>query len=87
MQVKEVRLEIEDMDGKHLNGRESLVILEGALEGKRGMSKNRGRQRYAEFEEMKRERRERELRREGDWDIFCVAFGVSVFIFFWSYFL
>lgn len=90
MQVKEVRLEIEGMDRKHLSGKDSLVILQGALEGKKGSGKNRGRegrQRYREFEKMKRERRERELRREGNWDMFCVAFGVSIFLCFCSYFL
>ncbi|KAH6837222.1 hypothetical protein C2S53_001046 [Perilla frutescens var. hirtella] len=90
VKVKEVRLEIEDMDGKHLNGKESLVILQGALEGEKGTGRNRvqeGRHRYRVFEQMKRERRERERRREGDWDMLCVAFGVSIFLYFCCYFL
>ncbi|XP_057784767.1 probable F-box protein At2g36090 [Salvia miltiorrhiza] len=90
MEVKGVRLEMEDMDGKHLNGKESVVILQGALVGKKGAGKNRGavaRRRYAEFEEMKKERRERELRREGDWDMVCLAIGVSIYFYFWYYFL
>ncbi|KAK6139890.1 hypothetical protein DH2020_026367 [Rehmannia glutinosa] len=41
MQVREVSLEIEDMDGTHLNGKDSLVFLQGALEGKKGTGKNR----------------------------------------------
>ncbi|PIN14189.1 hypothetical protein CDL12_13195 [Handroanthus impetiginosus] len=89
MQVREVRLEIEDMDGMHLNGKESLVILQGALEGKKGTGKNRveeARRRYREYAEMKRERRERKLRKEGALDLLWVAFGVSIFYFFWSYF-
>lgn len=86
MQVREVSMEMENMDGKHLNGRESLVILEKALEGKRGKSRNReeeGRRRYEEYVEKKKERRERKLRTEGALDIFCVAFGVSIFVAFW----
>ncbi|KAL0344814.1 UNVERIFIED_CONTAM: putative F-box protein [Sesamum radiatum] len=39
--VREVSLEIEDMDGMHLNGKDSVVILQGAMEGKKGTGKNR----------------------------------------------
>ncbi|KAL7092265.1 hypothetical protein ACP275_12G155200 [Erythranthe tilingii] len=59
MQVREVKLEIEDVDGIHLNGKDSMVILEGALAGKKGTGKNRvreGRRRYREFEKTKREK-------------------------------
>ncbi|KAI3447435.1 hypothetical protein Pfo_004100 [Paulownia fortunei] len=90
MQLREVRLEIEDREGMHLNGKESLAILQGALEGKKGTGKNRvqeGQRRYREYAEMKRERRERKLRTEGAMDMFCVAFGVSIFVASWCYFL
>ncbi|KAL2250809.1 UNVERIFIED_CONTAM: putative F-box protein [Sesamum indicum] len=83
MQVREVSLEIEDMDGTHLNGKESLVFLQGALEGKKGTGKNRveeGQRRYKAYVEMKRERKERKLRTEGALDMVCVAFGVSIFV-------
>lgn len=90
MQVREVKLEMEDVDGVHLNGRDSMVILEGALEGKKGRGKNReeeGRRRYRVYAEMRRERRERKVRREGALDMLCVAFGVSICVAFWCYFL
>ncbi|KAL0410150.1 UNVERIFIED_CONTAM: putative F-box protein [Sesamum latifolium] len=83
MQVREVSLEIEDMDGTHLNGKDSLVFLQGALEGKKGTGINRveeGQRRYKAYVEMKRERRERKLRTEGALDMLCVAFGVSIFV-------
>ncbi|MCD7471179.1 hypothetical protein HAX54_011494 [Datura stramonium] len=88
MQVREVSLEVEDMDGTHLNGRESLVILQRALEGKRGNGANRaeiGRKRYKEFLEMRRERKDKKLRREGALDVLCVAFGITIFVAFWCY--
>ncbi|XP_042016637.1 probable F-box protein At2g36090 [Salvia splendens] len=88
MEVREVRMEMEDMDGRHLNGEESLVILQLALEAEKATGKNRAVEawrRYIEFEDMKRERRERELRREGDWDILCLAILVSIYFFFWFY--
>ncbi|CAN4118802.1 unnamed protein product [Withania somnifera] len=83
MQVREVSLEVEDLDGNHLNGRESLVILQKVLEGKRGNGAKRGeigRKRYKEFLERKRERKEKNLRREGALDVLFVAFGISIFV-------
>ncbi|XP_059296224.1 F-box protein At2g27310 [Lycium ferocissimum] len=88
MQVREVSLEVEDMDGSHLNGRESLVILQRVLEGKRGNGANRaeiGRKRYKEFLEMRRERKEKKLKREGALDCLCVTFGISIFVVFWCF--
>lgn len=83
MQVKEVRLEIENIDGRHLNGKESLFILKGALEAEKRTGGRRStaevRRRYREFEGMKRERREKEKRKEVALDTLCVAFGVVIF--------
>jgi hypothetical protein len=82
MQVKEVSMQVEDMDGMHLNGKDSLVILQRAMEGKKGKGKNReeeGRRRYVEYSHLQKERRERRLRNEGTLDILCVTFGVSIF--------
>ncbi|KAL8227158.1 hypothetical protein R6Q57_016990 [Mikania cordata] len=83
MQVRELSMEIEDMDGKHLNGRDSLVILHRTMRGKRGsglMREKEARNRYKKFEEIKRERRERKLRVEETLDILSVVFGLSIFV-------
>ncbi|TYI32795.1 hypothetical protein ES332_A04G087900v1 [Gossypium tomentosum] len=82
MHVREVSLQLEDMDGMYLNGRESLVMLRRGLAGKRRRGKKRESERkkaVAEFLERKRERKERKMRREGTLDTLCVAFGVSAF--------
>ncbi|XVE96360.1 hypothetical protein REPUB_Repub02eG0214500 [Reevesia pubescens] len=82
MHVKEVSLQVEDMDGMHLNGMESLIILKRRLEGKRGKGKKREEERkkeFVEFLERKRERKETKMRREGTLDMLCVAFGVLAF--------
>ncbi|EXB54609.1 hypothetical protein L484_019179 [Morus notabilis] len=84
LQVREVCLVVEDMDGTHLKGRESLVILQRALEGKRGkggkMREEEGRKRCQEYLERKRERKERRLRTEGALDIvFAFFFGAFAF--------
>ncbi|KAL6988455.1 hypothetical protein U1Q18_014206 [Sarracenia purpurea var. burkii] len=94
MQVREVSLQVEDMDGMQLTGKKSLGILHRALDySRRGNKMKRreeeGRMRYREFLEMKRDRRERKLRTEGTLDMLCVAFGFGVTIFaaFWWLFL
>ncbi|KAF8395421.1 hypothetical protein HHK36_019367 [Tetracentron sinense] len=81
MQVREVSLLVEDMDGKNLTGEDSLVILQRALESRKGRKGRReeGRERYEEYVVMKRERKDRKLRREGRFHMMCMAFGVFVF--------
>ncbi|XP_071698842.1 probable F-box protein At2g36090 isoform X2 [Rutidosis leptorrhynchoides] len=80
--IRELSMEVEDMDGKHLNGRDSLVILQRTMEGKRGNGVNReieAKNRDNKFEEMKRERADKKLRLEGTLDNLSVAFGLSIF--------
>ncbi|XP_022743943.1 probable F-box protein At2g36090 [Durio zibethinus] len=82
MHVREVSLQVEDMDGMYLKGRDSLVILKRGLEGKRGKVKKKEEERkkeFLEFLERKRERKEKKIMREGILDMLCVAFGVMAF--------
>ncbi|KAJ7976164.1 F-box protein [Quillaja saponaria] len=82
IQIREVSLQMEDMDGTHLNGRESLVILQMSLEGKKRRETRReeeGRKRYQEYLKMKEERKERKLRAEGTLDMLCVFLAVLSF--------
>ncbi|XP_051132065.1 probable F-box protein At2g36090 [Andrographis paniculata] len=90
MQVREVNLEMEEMDGTRLNGKDSLVFLHRALEGKRGTGKNKvqlAKRRYNQFLETKRQRKERMVRTEEALDMFCVAFGLSTFVAIWCFLL
>ena len=89
MQIREVSLKVEDMDGMQLTGKESLAVFHRALDGKRGKKRREeeGKRRYREFLEMKRERRERKLKAEGTLDALCVAFGVSILVAFLGLFL
>ena len=87
--IKEMSLQAEDMDGIHLNGKESLVILQRAMEGKKGIKRREeeGRKRYQEFLERKKETKEMKLRTERRLDMLCVAFGVLGFATFWLFVL
>lgn len=83
LQVREVSLQVEDMEGKHLNGRDSLGILESGIEGgkRKKLGKGReGKERYEEYLEMKKERREKEARRERALDTACIVSGISMFV-------
>ncbi|CAA2981045.1 probable F-box At1g60180, partial [Olea europaea subsp. europaea] len=78
MQIREICLEIEDMDGMHINGKGCLGILQRAMEGKKGKGRNRvqeGQRRYKEYLEMKKEIQDRKARTEGTLDTLCMAFG------------
>ncbi|KAK2655598.1 hypothetical protein Ddye_008650 [Dipteronia dyeriana] len=62
MHVREVSLQVEDTDGMHLSGKDSLVILQRALEGKRENNRGReeeGKRRYEHYLESE-ELQERE---------------------------
>ncbi|OWM69020.1 F-box protein At2g27310-like [Punica granatum] len=90
LEVTEVSLQVEDMEGRSLNGRDSLVILEAAMEGgQRRKARKRGeaKEQFKEFEEMKRERRRQQHRAERALDLACIAVGVTIFVTFWSYIL
>lgn len=78
MQVREVSMETEDLDGKRMNGRDSLGMLQRALEGKRGKLRNEGRDEYEEFLKRKVERKERKARIE--MSLFCVVVATVSFL-------
>ncbi|TKY61957.1 F-box protein [Spatholobus suberectus] len=89
MQVREACLQMEDMDGTQLNGRDSLEILQRALEGKRGRFRDGkgGRDRYVEFVNRKMERKDRKLRDERRLDMLCVALALLSFAALSTFFL
>ncbi|XP_040991786.1 F-box protein At2g27310-like [Juglans microcarpa x Juglans regia] len=90
MDVRDVSMLMEDMEGKHVNGRESLVVLKAAMESgkrKKDTRKGEGKERFEEYLEMKKERSERKKRREKAMDIACILTGATIFLTFWSFLL
>ncbi|KAM7502317.1 hypothetical protein LguiB_001221 [Lonicera macranthoides] len=71
LQIREVSLQVEDMDGKFLSGRDSLVILQEGMEfGERKRREKGGdKERYEKYLELKRQRRVRKMRREEMMDL------------------
>ncbi|KAK6936249.1 hypothetical protein RJ641_033279 [Dillenia turbinata] len=90
MHVREVTLQVEDLEGKCLSGRDSLAILQRAMErGKREKVREGedGKARHRNFMEMRKERTERKQRREKVIDMVCVTVMVAIFLAYWSYVL
>lgn len=86
LHVTEACLKMEHISGAHLNGKDSLVIWQRVLEGKRGnlcgikRRVEEGRKRYLEYLERKKQRREKMLIREGRLDNMCVGVGAFLFL-------
>ncbi|XP_071690307.1 F-box protein At2g27310-like [Rutidosis leptorrhynchoides] len=85
--VSGVSLTIQDMDGKCLSGKGSLVILQGLMAAARRC--NGGgkvmKERYDEFIQKRNERKEMMERRERRLDLACVASGLTFLMVFWSF--
>lgn len=89
MHVSKVSLHLEDMFGKHLNGKDSLVILHKGMMGKRGVVKGReeeGRRRYDAYKKMRRIKIllgevRKPLKRQTTLDTLFLAFSVFIFVF------
>jgi len=87
LHVREACMQVEDMDGKYLNGKDSLGILVEAMEfgERKRREENEGRKRHGEYLERKRRRRERKVFTERVLDMLSIA-GLGVFVG-WSSFL
>lgn len=88
--VREVSLVMENTEGKRVVGRESMVILQGAMENgiRKKVDAEETKASFERFCSMKRERKESDMRREktGDMVVMFVAFVIFVaFVFrFWA---
>lgn len=81
--VREVSLQMEDMDGTYLNGKDSLGILQRALEGKigrRGRGQEEAKKAFQVYLERRKGRKERQQRAEGALDMLFMAIGVLAFV-------
>ncbi|VFQ94130.1 unnamed protein product [Cuscuta campestris] len=81
--VREASMQVEDMEGKSVKGKESLVIIQEAMGMERRKRKEgEEKERYEEFERRKRERKEIKERREKRLDLACIAAGLFTLIVF-----
>lgn len=86
LQVREISMQVEDMEGKILTGLDSLGILDAAMEGRREKSDVKmQREVYEMFLRMKIQSRERKQKRERSLDMVCIAVGVAIFLAIWTF--
>lgn len=85
IKLTELSMQLEDMEGAHVNGRNSLHIIKEALSC--GRSKN-----YSEvleschlYSKVQSELKEEKMRSESRLDRFCILSGIAAFATFWYY--
>ncbi|KAI9074415.1 hypothetical protein K1719_043609 [Acacia pycnantha] len=89
MPVSEISLTVEDSDGRSMNGKQSMAILQSAIEsGKRKrMSEEEAKARFEEFLSVKRDRREARERSDQALDMVLIFVVVAIFAFLCWFFL
>jgi hypothetical protein len=90
MEVREISMGMEDMEGRNLTGKESLVVIQEAMERgerRKGKCGTEGKGRYEEFVERKRERKARKQKMEKVLDMVCIVTGITIFVSSWSFIL
>ncbi|XP_012092265.1 F-box protein At2g27310 [Jatropha curcas] len=87
LKLTELSMQLEDMEGAHVNGKNSLLILKEALSCRR--SKN-----YSEvveschlYSKVQSELKEEKMRNESRIDRLCIISGIAAFLTFWYYIL
>ncbi|XP_002523850.2 F-box protein At2g27310 [Ricinus communis] len=82
VRVRDVSMRMDDMEGRSLTGKDSLVILNGAMERGERRKGEDGKERYKDFLGRKREmiKRKQNQRRGSVLDWICNATGVTYFM-------
>ncbi|XP_014522662.1 F-box protein At2g27310 [Vigna radiata var. radiata] len=82
MHVREASLTMEDTEGRHVTGRDSFVILQDAVENgeRRKPDPEEAKARFDKFCRLKREIRERKLRRDSAMDTVAMLVSFTIFV-------
>ncbi|XP_051113305.1 F-box protein At2g27310 [Andrographis paniculata] len=79
--VKEISMQVEEMEGKIVTGAEGVAAVQAAMEGQKWKFDGvREKDIYEEYTRMKAQFRERKQKREKGVDMVCIATGVFVFV-------
>ncbi|BAT85427.1 hypothetical protein VIGAN_04297500 [Vigna angularis var. angularis] len=83
LKLTELSMQLEDMEGAHVNGRNSLHILKDALSSRR--SKNYGEvlESCHMYSKVQNELKEEKMRNESRLDRLCILSGIAAFMTFW----
>ncbi|GMN48773.1 hypothetical protein TIFTF001_017938 [Ficus carica] len=87
LKLTEVSMQLEDMEGSHVNGRNSLLILKEALSCRRSKNYSEVLESCHLYTKVQSELKEEKMRNESRLDRLCILSGIAAFITFWYYVL
>ncbi|XP_022157754.1 F-box protein At2g27310-like isoform X1 [Momordica charantia] len=87
LKLTELSMQLEDMEGAYVNGRNSLLILKEALSCRRSKNYSEVLESCHLYSRVQSELREEKMRNESRLDRLCILSGIAAFLTFWYYIL
>ncbi|XP_057964457.1 F-box protein At2g27310-like isoform X2 [Malania oleifera] len=87
LKLAELSMQLEDMEGAHVNGRNSLLVLREALSCRRSKNYSEALESCHLYSKVQSELKEEKMRSESRLDRLCILSGIAAFVTFWSYIL
>lgn len=87
LKLTELSMQLEDMEGAHVNGRNSLLILKEALSCDRSKNYSEVLESCHLYSKVQTELKEEKMRNETRLDRLCILSGIAAFVTFWCYIL
>ncbi|XWS31596.1 hypothetical protein CRYUN_Cryun23aG0089900 [Craigia yunnanensis] len=87
LKLTELSMQLEDMEGAHVNGRNSLFILKEALSCHRSKNYSEVLESCHLYSKVQSELKEEKMRNESRLDRLCILSGIAAFVSFWYYIL
>ncbi|KAJ4834835.1 hypothetical protein Tsubulata_026294 [Turnera subulata] len=85
LKLTELSMQLEDMEGAHVNGRNSLLILKEALSCRRSKNYSEVLESCHLYSKVQSELKEEKMRIESRKDRFCIISAIAAFLSFWYY--
>ncbi|KAL1331529.1 hypothetical protein HN51_048793 [Arachis hypogaea] len=83
VKLTELSMQLEDMEGAHVNGRNSLLILKEALSCRRSKNYSEVLESCHLYSKVQSELKEEKMRNESRLDRLCILSGIAAFMTFW----
>ncbi|GAV82389.1 hypothetical protein CFOL_v3_25841 [Cephalotus follicularis] len=87
LKLTELSMQLEDMDGAHVNGRNSLLILKEALSCRRSKNYSEVLESCHLYSKVQSELKEEKMRNENRLDRLCILSGITAFVTFCYYYI
>lgn len=87
LELTQVSMQLEDMEGYHLNGRNSLMVLKKALNSTKSRNYNKVLELCNLYSRIRSEIKEEKMRNESRIEKMCILSGIVAAVIFWFFFL